>query len=130
MKISKQNRRDAKQLIRGSYVNGLFDNDRALQTVTEVLAVKPRGYMGILEHFQRLIKLDEARRAAKIESAVPLPPDVESTFKTNLERRYGKGLQFNFVHNPALLGGVRVQVGSDVYDGSVAARLNSLKDSF
>ena len=130
MKISKQNRRDAKQLIRGSYVNGLFDNGRALQTVTEVLAVKPRGYMGILEHFQRLIKLDEARRAAKIESAVPLPPDVESTFKTNLERRYGKGLQFNFVHNPALLGGVRVQVGSDVYDGSVAARLNSLKDSF
>ena len=130
MKISKQNRRDAKQLFRGSYVNGLFDNARALQTVTEVLAMKPRGYLAILEHFQRLIKLDEARRAAKIESAVPLTPDVEGTFKTNLERRYGKGLQFSFVHNPALLGGVRVQVGSDVYDGSIAARLNGLKESF
>ncbi len=130
MKISKQNRRDAKELFRACSVNGLVDENRARQIVDEVLKAKPRGYVAILEHFQRLIKLDQAQRAAKIESAVPLSPDLESAFKANLEKRYGKGLTFTFVQNPALLGGVRVQVGSDVYDGSVAARLTELQGTF
>lgn len=130
MKISKQNRRDAKQLFRTAVANGVLDENRVRQVVDQVLATKPRGYLAILEHFQRLIALDEARRAATVQSAVPLAPEVQADFKTNLERRYGKGLHFTFEHNPALLGGVRVQVGSDVYDGSVQARLNDLKESF
>jgi len=130
MKISKQNRRDAKELFRACLVNGLLDDKRVHQTVDEVLKVKPRGYGAILEQLQRLIKLDQAKRAAKIESAVALSPDLENAFRTNLERRYGKGLSFTFVQNPALLGGVRVQVGSDVYDDTVAARLNALQETF
>ena len=35
-----------------------------------------------------------------------------------------------FSENAALIGGIRVQVGSDVFDGSVRSRLNSLADSF
>jgi len=130
MKISKQNRRDAKELFRNCVVNGVLDEDRARKTVDAVLSSKPRGYNGILGHFVRLIKLDEYRRAATVESAIPWTPDLEASFKANLTRRYGQGLHFTFSHNPALLGGVRVQVGSDVYDGSVQARLNDLKDSF
>jgi F-type H+-transporting ATPase subunit delta len=39
-------------------------------------------------------------------------------------------LNINFVQNPALIGGLRIKVGSDVYDGSVQARLNKLAESF
>ena len=130
MKISKQNRRDAKELFRACAVNGLLDENRVRQIVDEVLKAKPRGYIAVLEYFQRLIKLDQAQRAAKIESAVALSPELENVFKANLEKRYGKGLTFTFVQNPALLGGVRVQVGSDVFDGSVAARLTALQGTF
>ena len=130
MKVSKQNRRDAKELFRACVVNGVLDEARIRKTVDEVLAAKPRGYVGILEHFMRLVKLDEARRTARIESAVQLTPELENTYRANLEKKYGKGLFFTFVQNPALLGGVRVQVGSDVYDGSLAARLTELKGSF
>jgi F-type H+-transporting ATPase subunit delta len=130
MKISKQNRREAKDLFRATIVNGVLDENRARQVVDAVLAQKPRGYVGILQHFQRLIKLDEARRAARIESAVALPPELESNFKASLERRYGRGLHFTFTQNPALIGGVRVQVGSDVYDSSIRTRLNDLKETF
>ncbi len=42
-------------------------------------------------------------------------------------RAYGTGLETSFVENPALIGGVRLQVGSDVYDGSVRARLDSIE---
>jgi F-type H+-transporting ATPase subunit delta len=130
MKISKQARRDAKTLFRAAQVDGLLDENRARQIVDEVLATKPRGYVAILSHFQRLLKLDEDRRTAKIETAAPLTPEVESGVKTSLEKRYGKGLHFSFAQNPALLGGMRVQVGSDVYDGSVRARLNELEENF
>ena len=34
---------------------------------------KPRGYLAILSHFQRLVKLDHARHTAEVESAMPLP---------------------------------------------------------
>lgn len=130
MKISKQARRDAKTLFRAAQVDGLLDENRARQIVDEVLATKPRGYVAILSHFQRLLKLDEDRRTAKIETAAPLTPEIESSVKTSLEKRYGKGLHFSFAQNPALLGGMRVQVGSDVYDGSVRARLNELEENF
>ena len=35
-----------------------------------------------------------------------------------------------FDQNPALIGGLRVKVGSDVYDGSIQARLKALAESF
>jgi len=130
MKISKQSRRDAKSLFRASQIDGLLDENRARQVVDQVLATKPRGYAAILSHFQRLLKLDDAKRQAKIETAAPLKPEVESELKSTLEKRYGKGLHFSFAQNPALIGGMRVQVGSDVYDGSVRARLNELEENF
>ena len=72
MKITKQARRDAKQLFVNCKVNGLMDENRVRQTVGAVVAQKPRGYMGILSHFHRLVKLDIERRSARVESAVPI----------------------------------------------------------
>src|SRR6266568_7145329 len=123
MKISKQARREAKQLFRSCLVNGLLDENRARQMVQRVLELKPRGYVAILSHFQRLLKLDIQRRTATIESAVILAPDLRERVQANLGRAYGPGLNINFAQNPALIGGMRIKVGSDVYDGSVQARL-------
>ena len=130
MKISKQARRDAKQLFRAAQVDGLLDESRARQVVDEVLTVIPRGYVAILSHFQRLLKLDQDRRMAKIESATALSPELETNLKATLEQRYGKGLRFAFSQNSSLIGGMRIQVGSDVYDGSVRARLTELDETF
>ena len=130
MKISKQARRDAKQLVQSCRVNGLLEDAKVRQAVQQVIAGKPRGYVAILSHFQRLVKLDLDRRAARIESAVPLTAAQQNDVTANLARRYGSGLNFLFSHNPALLGGMRVKVGSDVYDDSVQARLNFLRESF
>jgi len=130
MKISKQARREAKQLFRSCLVNGLLDENRARQMVQRVLEAKPRGYIAILSHFQRLLKLDIQRRTGTIESAAGLPPDVRDKIQANLSQVYGPGLNISFAQNPALIGGVRIKVGSDVYDGSVQARLAALQESF
>ncbi len=130
MKITKQARRDAKQLFNTCKVNGLLDEARVRQVVGAVVAQKPRGYVGILSHFHRLVKLDLERRAARVESAVPASEALQQSVKANLARRYGPGLDVSFAVNPALIGGLRVKVGSDVFDGSVKARLSELEASF
>lgn len=130
MKVSKQARREAKQLFRGCVQDGLLDENRARKTVQLLLESKPRGYLAILGHFERLVKLDVQRRTARIESATVLAPDLQAKVTAGLTRLYGQGLNFAFAQNPALLGGLRIRVGSDVYDGSVQARLSALAESF
>jgi F-type H+-transporting ATPase subunit delta len=130
MKISKQIKRDAKSLFQACRVNGLLDEQRVRQAVQVVMTRKPRGFVGILSHFQRLLKLDLQRRSARVESAIPLTSAQQTQVSTNLARRYGPGLNLSFSQNPALLGGMRIKVGSDVYDGTVQARLNALAESF
>ncbi len=129
MKIGKQARRDAKQLFLSCKANGLLDESRVRVAVQEVIARKPRGYLGTLQHFQRLVKLDIERRAVRVEDAIETSPELKASIKANLEKRYGAGLDVVFAVNPALIGGLRIKVGSDVYDGSVSARLNALQEA-
>ena len=130
MKISKQARRDAKELLRACRVNGLLDEAKVRQVVQQVIAQKPRRYLNILSHFHRLVRLDVDRRTARVQSAVPLAEAQQAAIKANLTRRYGEGLLFAFTPTSGLIGGLRVQVGSDVFDGSVQARLAALETSF
>ena len=130
MKIGKQARRDAKQLFNSCQANGILDENRVRQTVGAVIAQKPRGYVGILSLFQRLVKLDIERRSAHVESAVPTNDALQQSVKANLARRYGEGLSFTFGVKPELIGGLRIKVGSDVFDGSVRGRLAALEESF
>jgi len=130
MKISKQSRREAKEFFRSAQVNGVLEESRARRVLGELLEKKPRGYIAILTHFERLLKLDVARRTARIETVVPLDQAQQNNLKTTLTRRYGNGLSFTFDQNQALMGGMGGQVGSDVYDGSIQSRLMELQESF
>jgi F-type H+-transporting ATPase subunit delta len=129
MKISKQARRDARQLLRACMANAVLDENRVRQATQAVIKDKPRGYIGVLSQFQRLVKLEIARRTARVESAVALSPQSQSQVQADLTKKYGAGLSFIFAQTPALLGGVRIQVGGDVYDGSVQGRLAALQES-
>jgi len=129
MKISKQARREARQLFRACMARDALDENRARQAVAAVVRQKPRGYLAILSHLQRLLRLEVASRAAAIESATELTPQARAEIQSDLTRRYGAGLAFTFTRNPALIGGLRVKVGGDVYDGSVQGRLAALRQA-
>ena len=130
MKITKKAKREAKQLYRFCLVDGLLDENRARQVVQRVVATGDRDCLPILTHFLRLVKLDCAQRTATIESATFLPADLQKIVQNGLAHRYGLGLTAAFVQRPELIGGMRIQVGCDVYDGSVRAGLEALKKSF
>jgi len=128
MKISKQSRREAKGLFRATQVNGVLDENKVRQVVDEMIRVKPRGFESTLSHFQRLVKLDIERRSARVESVVLLDEAQQNSVKSVLTRRYGAGLSFSFEQNPSLIGGMRIKVGSDVFDGSIQSRLAQLQE--
>jgi len=130
MKITKRAKRNAKQLFRVCMVKGLLDESRVRQVVQHLVASGERNSPSILAHFLRLVKLDCARHTAAIESAIPLPPDLQAVIQNGLEHRYGPGLTITFAERPELIGGMRIQVGCDVYDGSVRAGLEALEKSF
>ena len=130
MKISKLALRGARELFRSCRVNGLLDENRVRQAVSLLLSQKPRGYMEIVARFHRLVKLDLEQRAARVESATPLPPDLQNEVAAGIKKKYGNGVNLSFAQNPSLIGGLRIQVGSDLYDGSVKMKLEKLSESF
>jgi F-type H+-transporting ATPase subunit delta len=130
MKISKQALREARQLFRTCQVNGVLDENRVRQALARLKESQPRGYLQILERLYRLVKLDLEQRAVRVESATPLTPDLQTEIAREITARYGQGMNMSFAQNPALIGGLRIQAGSDLYDGSVKTRLEKLEESF
>ena len=130
MKITKQAQNDARQLFRSCHVNGLLDENRVRQTVTLLSTQKPRGYVEILSRLHRLVKMDLEQHAASVESATPLTAELQAEVTGEIKKKYGAGVSISFAQNPALIGGLRIQVGSDLYDGSVKMRLQKLEESF
>lgn len=129
MKISKEVRRTSRQLFRACLVNGKLDDSRVRIVVNQITASKPRGYLAMLDSFAGLVRNEVESQRAVVESATPLADGIQKELKTSLSQKYGRELSLEFHIKPELLGGVRVKVGSDVWDGSVKARLEALKAS-
>ncbi len=130
MKGNKQSRRGAKQLFKSCQVEGQLAEERVRQAVTLVIEKKPRGYFGILQELQRLVKLDVSSRSARVESAVVLTEAQQQNIRESLGRLKGGEVTVNFAENADLIGGMRVKIGDDVFDGSVKTRLATLSESF
>lgn len=129
MKISKEARRISRQLVKTCMVDGKLDDSRVRSVVAKVIEAKPRAYIGILENFQRLVAAEIDRNKAIVESATALDDATRASLQSSLTQKYARPLALEFQVNPELLGGLRVKVGSDVWDGSVKARLEALQNA-
>jgi ATP synthase, F1 delta subunit len=127
MKINKEIRQLSRQLLRASIVDGQLDRGKISSVVRLLTEKKPRHYVDILENYKRLIRLEVEKRHARVESATQLNTETNSRIVKNLKKKYGEDLTTEFVVNPELLGGMRIRVGSDVWDGSVRNRLERLQ---
>jgi F-type H+-transporting ATPase subunit delta len=130
MKITRQTRRNATKLFRACLIEGSLDGSRVRRAVQQVITSKPRSYLETLFLFRRLVRLELAGRIASVESARPLPPEVKTDVEKDLADAYGGPLTTSYSENPALIAGMRIKIGSDVYDGTVAGRLNTIEQSF
>jgi len=130
VKISKEIRQLSRELMRASYVDGVLNPDRVQSIVESIVREKPRNYLQLLQTYQRFLRLELDKKRAVIESASGLEERVSRELVSTLQKKYGPGLTTEFMVNPALLGGVRVRVGCDVWDSSVRSRLERLQQQF
>jgi F-type H+-transporting ATPase subunit delta len=125
MKASRHTRRAAERLFRDCRVGTRVDEDLAKGIAIGVIQSHRRHGVAVLSEFARLLRLDRDRHRAIVESAEPLPADLQAVIEGDLAQR-GFDQRPIFIHAPALIGGMRVTIGSDVYDGSVRGRLVAL----
>ena len=130
MHLKKRARQAARQLYRRCLVGGALDEGRVRLVARRLAQSRQRGALPVLGAFQRLVRLDVDRYTARIESATPLAGPLRDIVAQRLSDRYGARLNISFRDDPALIGGMRIKVGSHVYDGTIRARLNALGARF
>jgi F-type H+-transporting ATPase subunit delta len=128
MKLDKDSRKLSKQLFQASFTDGRIDGKKVSAIGRQVGESKPRNSLGILKEFQRLIRLEIEKHHAVIESAAELDAATRKELVANLRAKYGKDLTTEFNVSPELLGGLRIKIGSDVFDSSVRERLHRLEN--
>ena len=126
----KQAEREARRLFRLSLVNGSLDEDRARLIARRLIDLKSPTALSVASRFERFVRLDRNEHSAVVASAAPLPPDIRAQIEAGVANQYGRDIATSFMEDPTLLGGVRISIGSNVYDGSVKAGLAALAGRF
>ena len=127
MKLNKEIRQLSRKMLQASFTDGQLDPGRIASLVDSLVAHKPRNYIDVLKNYKRLLRLELEKRHATIETASEVDPAIRSEIEANLKSKYGNDLSTEFHVDPQLLGGMRIRVGSDVWDGSVRNRLERLQ---
>jgi F-type H+-transporting ATPase subunit delta len=127
MKLNKEIRRLSRKMLQASFTDGQLDPGRIASLVDSLIAEKPRNYVNVLKNYKRLLRLEVEKRHATIETASEVDPGIRSEIVSNLKSKYGDDLAAEFHVDPQLLGGMRIRVGNDVWDGSVRNRLQRLQ---
>jgi F-type H+-transporting ATPase subunit delta len=81
----------------------------------------------IAAQFQALVNAQAGVAQALVQSAFPIDPAQLAEVVPSLEKRFGRRLDATVEVRPELIGGIRVVVGDEVLDTSVAARLQQMK---
>ena len=80
---------------------------------------------GMIDAYDAIVAGHRGEVTAKVTSAHPLSADQIKALAANLKTRVGRDVQIATTVDPAILGGLVVQLGSQLIDGSIRTRLNS-----
>lgn len=127
MKLNKEIRQLSRKMLQASFTDGQLDPGRVASLVDSLVTQKPRNYIDVLKNYRRLLRLELEKRSATIVTASEIHPSIRSEIEANLRSKYGNDLATEFHVDPQLLGGMRIRVGSNVWDGSVRNRLERLQ---
>lgn len=127
MKVRKEARKGAQILFQAVHTDGRIDLAKVRLALSEVVARKPTFQAETLKELHRLVRLELESRSAQVQTATELTPADRGNILASLQKRFGADVSATFSVNPALIAGIRLKVGSDVYDSSVRERLSRLQ---
>ena len=79
----------------------------------------------MIDAYNAIVAAHRGEVTAKVTSAHPLSAEQLKTLAANLKTRVGRDVSIATTVDPAILGGLVVQLGSQLIDGSIRTRLNS-----
>ncbi|MCE9543212.1 MAG: F0F1 ATP synthase subunit delta [Verrucomicrobia bacterium] len=127
MQIPKEARRMARELFEAALDDsGRPDSTKALSIADLVIKSAPRHALQILKEYTRLIRLETGKHHAIIESSAAIGDSTRSAILKSLQRRDGGEVSLEIKVDPSLIGGSRIRLGSEVWDATMASRLNAL----
>jgi F-type H+-transporting ATPase subunit delta len=115
---------------RQALVKGLLEGKvtpAAVRLAQQALAGSHRTAVGAIEEYQKLTAANLNKAAATVRSARPLSDGDKDRLEKALSTKYGKAVHINVVIDPELLGGIKVEIGDDVIDGTIASRLDDAR---
>jgi F-type H+-transporting ATPase subunit delta len=116
----------ARQLFKLSIADGSLSSEQVAGVLQYIEKHRPPQTLSVLKAYQRLVAAEVARGQALVEHAGPVSPSVLNGITTAMTRRYSRPVASVARRNDALLAGLRVRVGDDVYESSVSGQLASL----
>jgi F-type H+-transporting ATPase subunit delta len=126
MSAQKQIQQLARQFFKLSLVDGRLSDERVGGVLQYIEKTKPAHETAVLKAYRRLIAAEVARSQAIVEHAGPVSAQTLQTIASALSKRYNRPVTATPKANPSLIAGLRVRVGDDVYESSVAGQLNQL----
>jgi F-type H+-transporting ATPase subunit delta len=129
MAANKKAQQLARQLFKLSLVDGLVSAERVSGVLGYIEKTKPAHPLTVLKIYHRLVATELARSQAIVEHAGAVSDSVLQAIAAAMTKKYGRAITASTRANPKLLAGLRVRVGDDVYESSVAGQLNQLAAS-
>ena len=126
MKINREARQKAKQAFKACLTDGFLDPGKLKSTIDHMGKAKGRNYLAVLARLKQLVALEVKERTLTVTTSTPLSDEGASVFNV-LEKKLGPALAKSYRVDNALLGGLRIQWGSNVWDGSIRKKLNDLE---
>ncbi len=125
----KQIQQLARQLYTLSFVDERLSDERVAGVLAYVEKSKPANALAVLKRYLRLVKAEVARNQAVVEHAGAITPQTLQAIASSLSKKYNRPVSATAQPNPALLAGLRVRVGDDVYESSISGQLAQLSAS-
>lgn len=97
--------------------------------IVSALVQQPLGRRvgALLAHAAEVVADQSGESIATVTSAAPIAASQLVSLTKSLTKIYGRELRLNLVIDSSIIGGLRVQVGDDVIDGSVSSRITDLR---
>jgi F-type H+-transporting ATPase subunit delta len=103
--------------------NGLTANFLGLLAANDRVAALPAAIIA----FERLAAERRGTVAAEVTSAIKLTLTQQKSIARALKAAFGKDAEISTTIDPTILGGLKVKVGSKLFDASLKSRLDQLK---
>jgi len=91
-------------------------------------AGRARSFRDVQQGFEELLAQRQNRARAQVTTAAALAPAELADIKKKLEALTGKQVEIEAKAEPAVIGGVRAQIGSVVYDGTIKNQLGKIRE--